>query len=79
MKELNLPNIPIKRINVLDYEKNVSIKMDPNLLSILKDISPLKAELRRRKNSRLLSLMLQPNMPFGPDPDILRELLFKEL
>ena len=49
MKELNLPNIPIKRINVLDYEKNVSIKMDPNLLSILKDISPLKAELRRRK------------------------------
>ena len=79
LKELNLPYIPIKRISVFNYEKNVSIKEKDKLFSILKEISPLKAELRRRKNPEFLSLVLRSNIPFGPDPDILRELLFKEL
>lgn len=78
LKELNLPYIPIKRIGVLNYEKNVSINKDSNLFSILKEISPLKAELRQKKNPQFLSLVFRPNIPFGPDPDILRELLFEK-
>ncbi len=77
MKYLPLEYIGIKRINYLYKKTYVTTKNTDDLLSILKTVTPEKTELRRYKNTENVSLILYPDVPFGPDPQMVIDQLFE--
>ncbi len=86
MKRLNLEYFKIKRLYNLRSSKKSALNSkkeakkiaftDNDIISILNTISPEKSLLRKTKNPKHLFLTLNPDLPFGPDPELVTIELF---
>ena len=78
MKQLKYDFLPVKKIIVPFPIESESLKKQPDLRAYYKYFFPYKAEFLSNKNPLIIAISLLPEAPFGPDPEVLLDFLFKD-
>ncbi len=79
MKYLPIEYISIKHIDYLYKNDSITTETTNNILEALSVITPEKAKSRKNRDTSCISIVLYPDIPFGPDPMILAGKLFSSL
>ena len=79
MKYLPIEYISIKHIDYLYKNDSITTETTDNILEALSVITPEKAESRKNMDTSCISIVLYPDIPFGPDPMILVDKLLGNL
>jgi|GEM_PF-1847480 len=79
MRQLNINRVTSRKIDVVGNISELNVDKNGDLLSTLTTLFPEKKGYWNKKHWKSLRVSFLPNIPFGPDPEVLGSFLFDNL